>query len=323
LDINTHKVIFSGSKSETQNLDKFKNIVVKYSVKFRSGSYVNLFLIAIQDIRKVVCLKKGDVLYVVDEYMAFLLSPIIFYLKFKNVTLILDLFDSVYLKNNRNFFTRIFCFLIYKLFKQIIVTDENRKDSLKGLVVSDKIKIVENFPFFKGASYMEKPSNIVNLFFYGLLQDTRGWSLVRQFENDFDFNVYIAGRNKIGFAPEELPKNFIFLDLMTQEEVLFFMEKTIHWVFCLYEPINDNNVNASPNKIYDAIHSNCGIIINSELKISDFVLAQNLGLVLKTYYDDISLYKKYLIDNSSSFVFSSDYKLQFSFDKYENYYKNL
>ena len=117
----------------------------------------------------------------------------------------------------------------------------------------------------------QKPSGIINLFFYGLLSHSRGWDLVRKFEKKEPFHVYIAGRDNIGISKDNLPLNFTFLDRMKQDEVLSFMNKNIHWIFALYEPNNDNNLNASPNKIYEALQSNCGIIINSEVKISEFV----------------------------------------------------
>ena len=54
---------------------------------------------------------------------------------------------------------------------------------------------------------------------------------------------------------------------------------------CSYEPSNQNNINASPNKIYDAIQTNTPIIINNEVKVAAFVKRKNIGVILDSFYD--------------------------------------
>ena len=52
-------------------------------------------------------------------------------------------------------------------------------------------------------------------------------------------------------------------ELLSQYEAIKLSEK-VDYIICVYEPKNDNSINASPNKIYDAIQVQTPVIINSE-----------------------------------------------------------
>jgi len=110
---------------------------------------------------------------------------------------------------------------------------------------------------------------------------------------------------------------------MTPEETLDFMNKKIHWIFCLYEPTNRNNILASPNKVYDAIHSNCGIITNSELYISSKIKKENWGIVISEYEADLIDYENDLINKKDNFFYSENFKRSYSFDQYKNFYSKF
>ncbi len=55
------------------------------------------------------------------------------------------------------------------------------------------------------------------------------------------------------------------------------------YILCVYAPLNANNVNASPNKIYDAIQIKTPVIVNAEIKVSEFVAQNRLGYVMPSY----------------------------------------
>jgi hypothetical protein len=58
------------------------------------------------------------------------------------------------------------------------------------------------------------------------------------------------------------------------------------YILSVYEPINENNINASPNKIYDAIQAQTPVIINAEVKIAGFVKEKKLGYVIHSFYEN-------------------------------------
>ena len=92
---------------------------------------------------------------------------------------------------------------------------------------------------------------------------------------------------------------------MNQYEALKLSQK-VDYIICVYEPKNLNNINASPNKIFDAIQIQTPVIINREVKISKFVNDINLGYIIKDYFninyndlynDLVKNRKSYRIDN--------------------------
>jgi len=321
LNLERSDVLFSGGKTCKDPNSFFVEGVIYNSVeRINKFSFIK---IAWLDFRRMILSRKGDVIYIVNEQMAFLLFPMILFWKLRKVKVVLDLYDSLLLIYGSRLVVKLFCYSLYSLVDLIIVTDERRKILTSSIVNEKKIKVIENYPFHVKRPFVEKDNVIVNLFFSGSLHETRGWSFIKQFANVYPFRVYLAGWNNLDDKDFILPDNFINLGLLNQDETLIFMNNIIHWVFCLYEPINDNNINASPNKIFDAIHTNCGVIINSELSVSNFVDENNLGLVINDYYDSIDNYKNYLISAKNNFVYSDELKSFYSFNQYEDYYKKL
>jgi len=317
------KIIFSGGIFPKVNAEEFKLSNVRYNYKLRNNSRSGILSLTLLNFRDIVNLKKGDIFYVVDEPPAILLIPVLLWLKLKKVNLIIDLFDSLYLKFNKNILITLLCKLIFKLFDSILVTDQKRYEEMNSIVQDSKLVIIENFPFYKKRKVYQKPPKIINLFFYGLLQNSRGWFFIRQFFDNSKFKIYLAGRDRLDFDLKNLPDNFELLDLMTPEETLDFMNKKIHWIFCLYEPTNRNNILASPNKVYDAIHSNCGIITNSELYISSKIKKENWGIVISEYEADLIDYENDLINKKDNFFYSENFKRSYSFDQYKNFYSKF
>lgn len=319
--INNKSCLYSGTY-KCNNLELFKVSEINYNLLARKNSFFCLIKATFLDFKKMFFLTSKDTLYFVDEQLAITSFPLILYLKFKNVNLILDLFDSYYLKTNKNYFVSLLLKQLYKFFNTIIVTDNERAKIMLPLVLDSKIVVIENFPFYND-SLTKKNDNKskINLFFYGSLHESRGWEFISQFGNLEEFNIYLAGWDHFSdIKINRLPSNFIYLGLMNQTETLNFMKKEIDWVFCLYEPSNINNINASPNKVYDAIHSKCGIIINAEVVVSKFVLENNLGIVLDSYYDDAKFYLTNLKNKKFTTFNTREELFIYSFDKYLDFY---
>src|SRR5690606_42137033 len=48
------------------------------------------------------------------------------------------------------------------------------------------------------------------------------------------------------------------------------------YILCVYRPVNENNVYASPNKIFDAIQAGIPLIINREVNVAEWVFRNRL-----------------------------------------------
>jgi hypothetical protein len=57
-------------------------------------------------------------------------------------------------------------------------------------------------------------------------------------------------------------------------------------VFCYYAPTNANMINASPNKVYDAMAVGRPILINREVKVSAWVVENAVGSACA--YEDVA-----------------------------------
>jgi hypothetical protein len=320
--VNNKISLYSGTY-KCNNLELFKVPEIDYNLLVRKNTIFCLIRTTFLDIKKIFFLTSNDTLYFVDEQLAITSFPLLLYLRLKNVNLVLDLFDSYYLKSNKNFFVCLLLKQLYKVFNTIIVTDDQRAKIMLPLIGDKKIAVIENFPFYNDFVIKRNDSKSkINLFFYGSLHESRGWDFISQFGNFKEFNIYLAGWDHFSdIKISMLPSNFIYLGLMNQTDTLNFMNNEIDWVFCLYEPSNINNINASPNKVYDAIHSKCGIIINSEVILSNFVLENGLGLVIDSYYDDASNYLTKLKYKNFNTLNTKEELFNYSFDKYLDFYK--
>jgi hypothetical protein len=96
-----------------------------------------------------------------------------------------------------------------------------------------------------------------------------------------------------------------FLGVITQQQSMQ-VAATCDYILSLYEPSNENNINASPNKIYDAIQARTPVIINREVKIAAFVAAQGIGCVLDSFYaTDVAAVGEELIARKGTFAFDA------------------
>jgi glycosyltransferase involved in cell wall biosynthesis len=317
------KVLYSGAY-KCSHPKKFKYEGIDYSLIFRKRSIFNLVKTAFLDFQTLLKMNYKDSLYFIDEAIPITLLPVLFFLKFRRVKLYIDLFDSHYLKSNRNRIVKILLRITYLPFTSVIVTDENRAKVMGELNIEKKIVVVENYPYFSRMPHRRNPDVApITLFFYGSLSQTRGWPFIKQFQNHSEFKVYLAGWDFLKIQKEKLPSNFEYLGLLSQSEIMEFMRTQIDWVFCMYAPINQNNINASPNKIFDAMHAGCGVIINSEVGVSEFVRSEGLGVVVENYDATIEAYIIELSKKNFQIISSKDKLLTYSFNKYVDFYKGM
>ena len=73
------------------------------------------------------------------------------------------------------------------------------------------------------------------------------------------------------------------MELYLKSQALVLAHEKADYILSVYAPLNENNINASPNKIYDAIQTETPVIINAEVKISDWVRTKRIGFILPKY----------------------------------------
>jgi hypothetical protein len=224
---------------------------------------------------------KYDSLHFVNEQ-----TYIFFYLFTLNKYIVLDLFDSIFLTLNKpgnklGLLKRI----IYFPVNRIIVTDQNRFYLLNSSA-QRKAVVLPNFPY-RVPEFIKKTSQEKIVILYnGTMNTSRGTTLIMELlKRDSNLEVIMAG----WITDQETHQlcnheRVHFKGVIKQEEALRIAAEDTDYILCVYAPITDNNINASPNKIYDAIQCNTPVIINREIKVSSYVEENNLGVVLDSYF---------------------------------------
>ncbi len=230
---------------------------------------------------------KYDSIHLINEQLILLFYPL---LLVKSSRVVLDIFDSIFLrKNGRMAWLQQ---VVYKLPDTILVTDDNRKGLMPAYAIP-KVRVVENYPY----AYTDSMTKDVQrdqwvIFYNGSMSRSRGTDLLRHLlEQDKNLKVRMAGwvydeatRELSGHPQVE------FLGVVPQQESMR-VAAACQYILSLYEPSNENNINASPNKIYDAIQVCTPVIINREVKIARFVEENQIGYVLDSFsatnYDQI------------------------------------
>lgn len=235
---------------------------------------------------------KFDSIHIVNEQRMIFFYPFLFH-KY----IVLDIFDSIFLKINKPYNKlKLLKKIIYAPVNCIFVTDENRKE-LMPTFVQHKVKVLENYPYhYLGST--NKNTTRLTIFYNGSMSNARGTEILKQLASKFkDIKIIMAG----WIADESTMKlsKEIYVDfrgVITQKEAAVIAATESDYIMCCYEPSNTNNINASPNKIYDAIQTQTPIIMNSEVKISSFIEKKKLGYILNSFYEyDVNeIYKNLL-----------------------------
>ena len=226
-------------------------------------------------------LAKYDSVHVVNEKLIIFLYPIIFHKH-----LVVDIFDSIFLINNKSRNKNIFLKkILYAPAKTLLVTDENRK-SLMPDFAKHKVAILPNYPYKYEGPVSEKQNNQLTILYNGWLGQNRGTEFIYKcLAADTDLHVIMAG-----WIADETSKKLldhpqvIYKGIMKQDEVLQLAATDCDYILCVYAPINENNINASPNKIYDSIQTRTPIITNAEVVVAQFVATNEIGVVIDNYY---------------------------------------
>lgn len=313
-----YNIIFLGNASKmTENSVIFDLCEKVYFINEKRNSIKSIFK-SFFLVFSILLNKKIHSIHVINEQLMIFYYPIFF---FKHS--VLDLFDSIFLKinytNNKLSFIKR---LSYLPFNKILVTDNNRFNLMPDFVKKKTI-VLENFPFKLIKDVERKPDpSLLSIFYSGNLSCVRGTLQMKELCSRFPDKVklYLAGWINDKQTEElcDLP-NTKYLGYIPQQKALEFANSNCDYLLCLYAPTNYNNVNASPNKIFDAIQCNVPVIINSEVTVSNFVAKNQLGYILDSFYQiDYDYLLEDLMKNKSTFSFSQEIKNKYTWERIEN-----
>ncbi len=220
-----------------------------------------------------------DSVHVINEDLYLVLLPLLL-----GQHVVLDVFDSSFLKwRVPGWVVWLGRRICYCLPAKILVTDDERA-GLMPHFVRPKLLVVPNYPFRYDGPVRPRDPAVVRILYAGSLVARRGTAFLEQLlAVAGDVRVVMAGwiRDEPTRALSQHPR-VEWLGLLPQRETIE-QATRCDFILCHYEPNNLNNIYASPNKIYDAIQANCGIIINPEARISRFVREHGLGVVLDAF----------------------------------------
>ncbi len=258
---------------------------------------------------------KFDNLHIVNEQLMIFFYPLIF-----RKYVVLDLYDSIFLKLNKPYNKwYIIKKIIYKPIDFIFVTDENRREMMPGFV-GKRLGVLENYPYTYHGSIKKKTKKLT-IFYNGSMSNARGTSVLQNLIYNFkDIEIIMAG-----WINDDVTKlfsknvNVDYRGVINQKEANRIAAEESDYIMCCYEPSNTNNINASPNKIYDAIQTHTPVIINKEVKVSIFVEDKQIGVILSSFYDyNVDEVYEELINKRGKFNFEDIDKRKYSWEGIEN-----
>ena len=302
-------IIFLGVGMESEVCYARSSCTKYYLVNARRNSIKALLLQQFYFL-KIILTHRINSIHIINEQLMVFFYPYLFFYH-----TVLDIFDSIFLKKGRpdeqlKWLKKI----VYAPVNTVLVTDKNRF-SLMPKFLKYRTKILENFPYkFQGKK--EKTEESLSIFYGGSIGNGRGTSILKDLITAYpDVKVIAAG-----WIMDPITQDFITLDqvdyigVMSQDEALQ-VAAGCHYIMCCYAPINLNNINASPNKIYDAIQIGTSVIINEEVKIAQFVEDHNLGIVLPSYFDiDYEAFYEELKNKKEQFVFDEAKAKKYSWE---------
>jgi hypothetical protein len=266
---------------------------------------------------KILITKKIKTVHMINEQLYIFFYPFLF---FKHT--VLDLFDSFFLRKNlvhQKF--NYLKLLIYLPADKILVTDENRFN-LMPKSLRKKCLVLPNFPEYFNSSSLKESSLDLRILYNGWMGLNRGTEIVEGLlKTKSPIKIYMAGWFSDDYTKrllDKYPENIEFLGVIPQRSAFEIAQKKADYILCVYAPVNQNNVNASPNKVYDAIQTSTPLIINAETKISDWVTDKGIGFVLPHYEvkDFTDLYNN-LNKVKEAFRFEGNLKTKYTWEKVE------
>jgi len=259
-----------------------------------------------------------SVLHIVDEQL-WLILRMITWQKYK---VRLDIFDSIFLKLNKpgNDLSRLKYFL-YNGLSLVYVTDENRLKLLPDKVTTE-VRILPNVPM-KNQVHCKlgfSNPNRLNIFYVGTLLKDRGSSYAKLLLQSDNVHITCIGWIKDDFTEELLNHDRVrYLGVLSQNEVNKIISLEADYIIGIYPTDNINNIYASPNKVYDAIHTSTPLIINEGILVANFVSSLNIGLTVPDNYLFLNLdqHIRDLYRKRDSFEFSNELVNKYSWENYE------
>ncbi len=168
---------------------------------------------------------------------------------------------------------------------RIMVVDQTRFNGFGRY--QKKCTIVENYPEDPGPDLARRlPQGPTKIYVCGGLQSRRGVKQIVEAIDGLDYvQIVSAGWLYDDFARIEFANHqkVSFQGIVTASKSLE-LAAGCDAIFAFYEPTSINNLQASPNKIYDAMGVGRPVIINEEALVSQWVVDNKVGLRC-SYYD--------------------------------------
>jgi hypothetical protein len=266
---------------------------------------------------RLILFNSYNSIHVINEQLLIFFLPILWRQK-----VVLDIFDSIFLvKNLPNEKGEFFKRLVYSNCDRILVTDANRKMVMPNFTI-EKISILENYPFRESFGQKDaKDKNKLRIMFFGWLGEKRGSKIVYELlKASKKVEISMAGWIIDDFTRDLIKHPQVnYLGVMTQKEANGFVFKGMDYILAIYEPSNQNNFFASPNKVFDSIHCEVPLIINPEVNISNFVKFKNIGYVLPSYEnnDFVKIVDDLLLQRDT-YNFNDELKSHYSWNSIES-----
>jgi hypothetical protein len=278
-------------------------------------------LVLLKFIFKYILIKhrvKPKLIHVVDEQLWILL----WLFTFRRYCVRVDIFDSLFLKlnlpkNQFGFLKR----LLYNNLNCLYVTDHFRYNLLPDYINSE-VRILPNVPERSDLVLNKNKhlDNTVHIFYVGTLTKNRGSEYLLWLVQDERVFISCFGWIKDDITQELIGKDrVVYRGVLTQTQVNTEMARVADYLVAIYPFDNLNNIYASPNKVYDGIHTETPIIINSEVKVSKFVSDLNIGIILSpSDLQNLRSHVDHLICKKEDFTFSSELRVKYSWTNYEH-----
>ncbi|WP_223550112.1 hypothetical protein [Aestuariivivens sp. NBU2969] len=261
-------------------------------------------------------------IHVINEQLYIFLIPFLF-----GKQVVLDIFDSFFLKINKPKETLyLIKRLLYRFPKHIIVTDMNRYN-LMPKFSKQKTVIIPNVPYsVKNPNKIRKSNHSLTICYFGSLSKNRGTEFLKNIIETNNFIDVIAA----GWITDDYTKDFLkykkvnYLGVRTQREINSILAEKGDYLLSIYPISNLNNIYASPNKVYDAIHAKTPIIMNREVKISAFIEENNIGYIINDLNEiDYNLLGNELLYFKNKYVFDNMLLKTYKWENFENKLINL
>lgn len=250
----------------------------------------------------------------------------------KDTIYICDIHDSIADRIRKGMIAHILAsrvkMVVYNRFDKLIFTDDIRKKRAKGYC--GKSHVIYNAPFFEDVHVRDK-QHPRSIYLSGTLNLDRGISqLIEAIDNirhkGYDINILVAGHTNDTRIERIIQENesIKYVGVVPHKESINLMANSLA-VLAYYAPEIQNNVYASPNKVYECMLTQTPVLINSECLIARYVEDTKTGLSAP-YYDVDKLQNNIMRVYSSDFVPDDNrdlLKKRFAWDNAIYVYENI